>query len=512
MQNTMRSYSSKIEEIRRKEYGYLNNVTYLDHAGCTLYPTSLMHRYAQDLTSNLFGNPHSASPSSMLSSERVETVRSRVLKFFNASPEHFDLVFVANATAGIKVVMDGFRDLEGGYWYGYHRDSHTSLVGVREHAKASQCFQSDDEVDNWISTPSTPEDDAITKLVAYPAQSNMNGRRSPLKWCGQIRKKKSNAYTLLDAAAFLTTGCLDLSNHEDAPDFICMSFYKIFGFPDLGGLIVRKSSADVLTKRKYFGGGTVQMVITIGPAWHSKRKEVHESLEDGTLPFHNIVALGHAMDVYAELYGSPKQVSAHASGLAKAAYDRLSNLRYSNGAPVCEIYKDDRSSYKDATTQGPTVAFNICRSDGSWVGKSKVEEAAIRNNIHIRSGGVCNPGGVSTVLQLNSLEMKKNFDAGMVCGDKHDLMAGRPTGIVRISFGAMSSMDDVEKFISFVEQTYVYWSMMENNGSMPMLRAEGQLQPTPAGFASRVSLGEKVKKGGFKSILRNITGRSHITA
>ncbi|KAF3913534.1 hypothetical protein ABW20_dc0102589 [Dactylellina cionopaga] len=426
----MRSYSSKVDEIRRKEYGYIKDVTYLDHAGCTLYPSTLMHRFAQDLTSNLFGNPHSASPSSMLSSHRIEVIRSQVLKFFNASPEHFDLVFVANATAGIKLVMDGFRDLEGGYWYGYHRDSHTSLVGVREHAKASRCFAKDSEVDEWISSTEAGVDANTTKLFAYPAQSNMNGRRSPLRWCGEVRRNKSKTYTLLDAAAYLTTGSLDLSNHEEAPDFVAMSFYKIFGFPDLGGLIVRKASADVLTKRKYFGGGTVEMVLSLGSNWHSKRQNIHEALEDGTLPFHNIVALGHAIDVYQGLYVSPKNVSVHTAALAKSAYERLSALRYANGAAVCEIHKDPLASYDDSTTQGPTVAFNIRRPDGSWVGKSKVEHAAIRNNIHLRSGGVCNPGGISAALQLSSNEMIKNYEAGMRCGDDNDIMAGKPTGVL----------------------------------------------------------------------------------
>ncbi|KAF3178689.1 hypothetical protein TWF788_007419 [Orbilia oligospora] len=505
----MRSYSSKIEGIRQREYGYLNGVTYLDHAGCTLYPTTLMHKFAQDLSSNLFGNPHSASPSSMLSSDRVETVRSRVLKFFNASPEHFDLVFVANATAGIKMVMDAFRDIEEGYWYGYHRDSHTSLVGVREHSKASRCFATDDQVEDWIASTSTAEEDSTMKLFAYPAQSNMNGRRSPLKWCGQVRKNKPNTYTLLDAAAYLTTGSLDLSNSQDAPDFTCMSFYKIFGFPDLGALIVRKSSADILTKRKYFGGGTVKMVLSIDTAWHSKRQEVHESLEDGTLPFHNIVALGHAMDVYAELYGTPKQVSAHASGLAKVAYERLLNLRYSNGAPVCEIYKDERASYNDSTTQGPTVAFNIRQPDGSWVGKSKVEEAAIQNNIHIRSGGVCNPGGVASFLQWDSVGMKKNFDAGMTCGDKNDLMGpgGKPTGIVRISLGAMSSMGDVEKFVHFVEQTYVYGGEMIGK-IQPIAKLKSEMQPPTSDVPSRV----EEKRRMLKNIFRNMTGRNYASA
>jgi molybdenum cofactor sulfurtransferase len=42
---------------------------------------------------------------------------------------------------------------------------------------------------------------------------------------------------------------------EHAPDFTCLSMYKIFGFPDLGALVVRKDSGHILTLRKYFGGG-----------------------------------------------------------------------------------------------------------------------------------------------------------------------------------------------------------------------------------------------------------------
>ncbi|KAF3903695.1 hypothetical protein AA313_de0208485 [Arthrobotrys entomopaga] len=454
-----------------------------------------MHRFAQDLTSNLFGNPHSASPSSMLSSERVENVRARVLKFFNASPEHFDLVFVANATAGIKLVMDGFRDVEGGYWYGYHRDSHTSLVGVREHAKASQCFVKDSEVEQWISSPDS--EDGI-KLFAYPAQSNMNGRRSPLEWCGQIRRNKTKTYTLLDAAAFLTTGNLDLSNHDDAPDFVSMSFYKIFGFPDLGGLIIRKSSADILTKRKYFGGGTVEMVISVDSSWHVKRQEIHESLEDGTLPFHNIVALGHAMDVYQELYTSPKHISAHTAVLAKSAYDRLSTMKYSNGSPVCEMHKDPLATYEDSTTQGPTIAFSVLGSGGAFIGKSKVEEAAIKHKIHIRSGGVCNPGGIATVLGLSSQELQKNYAAGMRCGDTHDLMAGKPTGILRISLGAMSSMADVDNFIRFMEETYT--------------KNDKKLEVSLTSMNEKIGSIKKQKSLRFRTMIRSLTrGHQQVT-
>lgn len=107
---------------------YLSDTTYLDHAGTTLYAKSLIERFSADMIANLYGNPHSASNASQLTTRRIEDVRLRLLQMFNADPQEFDVVFVANATAGIKLVMDAFRDQDEGFWYGYHRDAHTSLI------------------------------------------------------------------------------------------------------------------------------------------------------------------------------------------------------------------------------------------------------------------------------------------------------------------------------------------------------------------------------------------------
>ena len=50
-----------------------------------------MHSFTADMTANLFGNPHSASASSQCTTLRIENVRDRVLRFFNANPSEFDL-------------------------------------------------------------------------------------------------------------------------------------------------------------------------------------------------------------------------------------------------------------------------------------------------------------------------------------------------------------------------------------------------------------------------------------
>lgn len=415
--------------------------------------------------SNLFGNPHSFSTASQLSGGRIDDIRLKTLHFFKADPDHFDLIFVANATAGIKLVMEAFQDHEGGFWYGYHKDSHTSMVGVREAAKAGQrCFMSDVEVEEWLGNPKTSGNTVPTfshfGLFAYPAQSGMNGRRLPLSWPGKIRASSDpehdKIYTLLDAAAYASTSPLNLGDVSCASDYTVLSFYKIFGFPDLGALIVRKKSEEPLSSRRYFSGGTVEMVSCITEQWHVKKQNsLHEQHEDGTLPIHNIIALGCALDIHKKLYGSITCISRHTTWLAKILYDKLSALRHGNGSEVCRIYNEGSSAYGSSCSQGPVIALNFLESNGKWVSNTEVEKLACIKNIQLRSGGLCNPGGIMTFLQLTPSQMRRNYSAGQRCGSEGDVIGEKPTGAIRLSLGAMSTLEDVTKLMEFVEQFFV---------------------------------------------------------
>lgn len=390
-------------------------------------------------------------------------MRLRALRFFNANPDHFDLVFVANATAGIKLVAECFRELEGGFRYGYHRDTHTSLVGVREHAAEHHYFGSDEEVERWMRTLSAPSpdyDSGRAWLFAYPAQSNLNGRRLSLAWPGRLRFAAHSTnrciYSLLDAAALVSTSPLDLSDAFSAPDFTVLSFYKIFGYPDLGALIIRKDSSLPLRRRRYFGGGTVEVVSSANESFHvRKQSSLHEQLEDGTLPIHSIIALDSAFDVHEKLFGSLEHISSHTSFLARRLYEDLSSLRHANGHPVCTIYKDPTSSYKHSLTQGPVIAMNLRTSKGHWISNAEVEKLAAIRNVQLRTGGLCNPGGVASFLDLAPCELRRNFSAGKRCGNEADILEGKPTGVIRLSLGAMSSLEDITAFVQFVEEFFV---------------------------------------------------------
>jgi molybdenum cofactor sulfurtransferase len=429
--------------------------------------------FSKKLMSNLYGNPHSACDPAELSGHAVDSIREQALRFFCADPEHFDLVFTANATAAIKLVAESFRDLaassstSGTFWYGYHKDAHTSLVGVRELTHGTHhCFNNDQEVEAWLrgrSHDSVSASDDIPGLFAYPGQSNMTGRRRPLSWTRRLRQSSAmahqNTYSLLDAAALATTTQLDFSDPDSAPDFTALSFYKIFGFPDLGALIVRRKSGHILSWRKYFGGGTINSLTVIHESTFQRKDEtIHDGLEDGTLPFHSIVALGCAIKSHKKLYGSMKAISQHTMFLSNRLYTGISSLRHSNGRPLCVIYNDTSEAhpYTDPTTQGAAISFNVLDANGHHIGYSHVEKTANERAIYLRAGGLCNPGGIASHLKVEPWQFKRAWSAGYRCGgaESLEIINGKPTGVVRASLGAMSIVAEVDALVAFLAEAF----------------------------------------------------------
>lgn len=459
-------YNDHIARIRGTEYPSLLKTTYLDHAGTTVYARSLLDACHEDLSNNLYGNPHSESPASWLATQRVDEARQAVLDYFDASTDDFDVVFCANATAAIKLVADAFREQH--FWYGYHKDCHNSVVGVRELAQYAQCFATEEDVQRYMATSYSG-----LKLFAYPAQSNLTGYRLPYEWTRRFRN--CGAYILLDAASYLTSGRLNLSDANTAPDFIAMSFYKIFGYPDLGALIVRRSAFEVLRRRKYFAGGTVEAVTAIGGSRHVKRSCIHECLEDGTLPFHNIIALKHAIDIHKRIFGSVEDISQHTAYLSSWLYEHFVNLKHANGQRVLEIYKDINATYGDPGSQGPILSFSVLRANGTYVGTSHFERLAIKCGLQTRTGGACNPGGVQSSLGLEHWQIMRNYLEGATCGAPFDMVGDKPTGVIRVSLGSMSTLSDVFRLVDFV-QTFFVKQTIEAESSAAPRRALGGVE------------------------------------
>lgn len=292
---------------------FLTGVTYLDHAGTTLYSQSQLQAYHKELSTSLFGNPHSHSESSQLTSTVVEETRDLILSHFNTDSDTYSVVFTAGSTASLKLLAETFawkknpvkseNDFiylgdniinesikvvgHNGSVFCYLEDDHTSVLGMREVAikeRASVvCFREQDVVS--CDTSYVRSTDPTYHLFAFPAQSNFSGRKYPLEWVNSITSGKASlkgvewllgtgeVTVLLDAASFVSTSPLDLTTYP--ADFVAMSFYKMFGFPTgLGALLVRNDRVDLLQK-SYFGGGTVSASISRAN-FHITRPVLHE--------------------------------------------------------------------------------------------------------------------------------------------------------------------------------------------------------------------------------------------
>lgn len=133
------------------------------------------------------------------------------------------------------------------------------------------------------SSPRNPDGgQSSNSLFVYSAQCNFSGLKYPLKWIGDAHagalstfasRPSTRWYVLLDAAAFAPTNNLDLSIFK--PDFVCLSFYKMFGYPTgIGALLVKNASSDVLEKI-YYGGGTVDVALS-SERFHRKRQVLYQ--------------------------------------------------------------------------------------------------------------------------------------------------------------------------------------------------------------------------------------------
>ncbi|XP_031514654.1 molybdenum cofactor sulfurase isoform X3 [Papio anubis] len=449
-----------LRELRAREFRRLAGTVYLDHAGATLFSQSQLESFTNDLMENTYGNPHSQNISSKLTYDTVEQVRYRILAHFHTTAEDYTVIFTSGSTAALKLVAEAFPWVSqgpesSGSQFCYLTDSHTSVVGMRNVTMAI----------NVTSTPVRPEDlwsaeergasvsdpdCQLPHLFCYPAQSNFSGVRYPLSWIEEVKSGRLHPvstpgkwFVLLDAASYVSTSPLDLSAHQ--ADFVPISFYKIFGFPTgLGALLVHNRAAPLLRKT-YFGGGTASAYLA-GEDFYIPRPSVAQRFEDGTISFLDVIALKHGFDTLERLTGGMENIKQHTFTLAQYTYVALSSLRYPNGAAVVRIYSD--SEFSSPEVQGPIINFNVLDDKGNIIGYSQ---------------------------------------AGHVCGDNMDLIDGQPTGSVRISFGYMSTLDDVQAFLRFIIDTRLHssgdWPVSQTHadtGEAGAPSAESQADVTPA--------------------------------
>ena len=62
----------------KTDFPQLKDEIYLDAAGCPPVPKPMLEAYFQDITMNIYGNPHSQSKASRNTQEAIDRITSRL--------------------------------------------------------------------------------------------------------------------------------------------------------------------------------------------------------------------------------------------------------------------------------------------------------------------------------------------------------------------------------------------------------------------------------------------------
>ncbi|KAL8144553.1 hypothetical protein V2J09_017585 [Rumex salicifolius] len=432
----------------------------------------------------------SQSDASVITSDIIRDCRQQVLDYFNASAKEYKCIFTSGTTAALKLVGEAFPWTSKSH-YIYTMENHNSVIGIREYALSKGAAAAAVDVEEFMDESLSRDSRASFKLsqhsfmrrnkvylkeeyngkmyhlFAFPSECNFSGVKFNHDLVSFVKEHlheglegsahgKDCCLVLIDAAKGCATDPLNLS--KCAADFVVMSFYKIFGYPTgLGALLVRNEAAKLL-KKTYFSGGTVAASIA-DMDYAKQRKGIEEQFEDGTVSFLSIASIRHGFNMLNSLTISA--INRHTASLARYLRRTLLALKHDNGAEVCVIYGGINK------VMGPTISFNLKRSDGSWIGYLEVEKLASLSGIQLRTGCFCNPGACSKYIGLSHLELLSNSEAGRVCWDDNDIINGKPTGAVRVSFGYFSTFEDVKKFVDFVMASFVSLPRSTGNGLHP---------------------------------------------
>jgi selenocysteine lyase/cysteine desulfurase len=449
--------TQRIDELRATDYARLDahGHAYLDYTGASVYGEWQLQQHMTLLQTHVFGNPHSNSPTSVAATTLVERARRAVLEWFHAERD-YTAIFTLNATGALKLVGESYP-FERGSRLLMTADNHNSVNGIRQFA----CARGADVGYVPLTYPElrinqgqlalTLIDGAGERaasrsrgLFAFPAQSNFYGVNHPLDLVAIAHAAGWDV--LLDAAAFVPTNRLNL--RTITPEFVTLSFYKMFGYPTgVGCLLVRKDALAKL-QRPWFAGGTVNFATV------QARKHLlspgEAGFEDGTLNFLSILAVPIGLRQIDRI--GLETISTRVRCLTEWLLTQLVAMRHANGRPMVRIYGPVTSEMR-----GGTITLNFYDPDGHLVDYRRVEELAGERRISLRTGCFCNPGAGETAEWITEEDIEAAVSTDMDMNLPRFLQfithrGGKSAGAIRISLGIASNFADVQRFLDFAAE------------------------------------------------------------
>lgn len=261
---------------------------YLDYAATTPVDPQVAHVLSQNLTQDgVFGNPSSSTHSfGHDAAQAVATARAQIATVIGATPR--EIVWTSGATEANNLAIRGVMRACA------RRGRHLITAKTEHKAVLDVCRQIEREggTATWLDPDSDglipPERLAAalrpdTVLVSLMHVNNETGVAQDLAVLGDIVHSRG-AWLHVDAAQ--SAGKLPIDLRSLPVDLLSLSAHKLYGPKGIGALYVRQHPQRVRLEPLLYGGGQ---------EW---------GLRAGTLPTHQIVAMGEAFRIAGERMAS----------------------------------------------------------------------------------------------------------------------------------------------------------------------------------------------------------------
>jgi len=420
------------EKTGRRETLYQGHV-YLDFTGAGLYAASHVREHGELLERHVFGNPHSASPSSSSTTHLVESARAAVLDWFNGAGD-YSAVFTLNASGALKLIGESYPFGCGGR-YVLTADNHNSVNGIREFARARGTAVGYAPLTSRVAHRRVETVDAPRQGRSLARQPVRFSRAVELLWC--------------EAFAVADRGWNVLLDEPPRPQNRNARFRRRLVLQDVRLSDRRRLSPDpqfdsAVLQRPWFAGGTVNFATVQGRLHVLAPGEA--GFEDGTLNYLSIPAVEIGLRRMQRI--GMDAIQTRVGCLTNWLLNRLLALRHRNGRALVRIY-GPASSFMP----GGTVTMNFYDPDSHLLDYRRIDELAGLQGISLRTGCFCNPGAGEWAEGLTEDDMLAGISEGMDITQPRFLRIvqhrGKSAGAIRVSFGLVSNFSDVARFVEF---------------------------------------------------------------
>jgi len=366
---------------------------------------------------------------SRVSTAAYDEAHETVARFVGADTASNTVIFGRNTTDAINKLAFRYPLTRDSVVLSTEMEHHSNDLPWRDRAEVVRARVLDDgrldedDVDRLLEVHGRR-----VALLSVSGASNVTGFVQPIHRLAR-KAHAAGARILVDAAQLAAHRRIDVKPDDDPEhlDYVALAAHKMYAPFGVGALVGRRDTF-LQGPPEYRGGGTVEIVTPSHVHWAG----LPDREEAGSPNVVGAVAMAVAARTLME--AGMDTVARHEAALTVYALDRLRSV---SGVTV---YGGDACG--PGGDRVGVIAFNVGSAHHALVAAILGHEAGIG----VRSGCFCAQSYVARLLALTQEEQAR-WHRDHLGGDR-----SRRPGMVRISFGAYNTIEDVDAVVEMVRR------------------------------------------------------------